>query len=165
MRKILVALLILSMLIAGALGEMEWNVEQAVEVLKAYWRDEVYEGFATDAADGYLEIKNTRVVVIQKEPEAADAELQEYADRYFGDVAYIVEFLLYTDVLGIAPYYHQTGEWDCVVVHEDGSMEVPAEHPFDAYRSRTYSMDFSGILAEVIDLGQAYNAVYHLNNE
>lgn len=162
MRRLLVWLLTLAMMVPCALGEAEWDVEGAVEALKACWRDEVYEGMA---ADGYLEVKNTRVVTVANAPKAEGEAAQAYADEYFGDVEYIVEFLLYVDLMGTAPYYQSAGAWSCVVVHTDGTMAVPAENPFDVYLAHTYILDLSGIVESVIDLNQDCNDVYHLLKE
>lgn len=162
-KQILICLLMLALLIPCGLCETEYDVAAAVEALKTYWRDEAY-AFAEDQ-DGYLEIKNTRIVVIADEPKAENEDMQPQMDKCFADVDYIVEFILYSDMLGAAPYYQNAGSWNCVVVRKDGSMEVPAESPFDDYRSHTYSLDVSGIVADVIDLNQEYNAVYHLLEE
>ncbi len=163
MKKFLLCLLVAALLIPAGLCEAELDAAAAVEVLKDYWRNEVYS-FAEELP-GYLEIKNTRVVVIADEIGIEDAFEQEQAEKCFGGVDYIVEFMLYADMLGAAPYYQNADSWNCVAVREDGSMEVLIENPFDAYRARTYSLDVSGIVADVIDLNQEYNAVYHLLEE
>ena len=163
MKRFLILLLAAAMLIPCGLCEEEYDVAAVVETLKTCWRDEVY-GFAEDAS-GYLEIKNTRVVVICDAPKAGEESAQAHADECFGNVDYIVEFMLYSDLMGAAPYYQDAGAWDCVAVYEDGSMEVLMENLFSHYTSRTYSLDFSGIIADVVDLNQDYNAVYHLFGE
>ncbi len=163
MKKFLICLLAAALLIPAGLCETEYDVAAAVETLKNCWRDEVYS-FGQELP-GYLEIKNTRVVVIADEIGIEDAFEQEQAEKCFSGVDYIVEFMLYADMLGTAPYYQNAGSWNCVAVREDGSMEVLIENPFDAYRARTYSFDVSGIVADVIDLDQEYNAEYHLLEE
>lgn len=162
MKRFLICLLALAMMVPCALGEAEWNVEAAVDALKACWRDEVYAGMETD---GYLEIKNTRVVKIAGEPKAESEDIQSEAEKIFGDVDYIVEFILYADLTGLAPYYQSADSWSCAVVHKDGTVTVPTENPFDDYRAHTYSLDLSGIVESVTDLNQDYNAVYRLMEE
>lgn len=164
MKKMLCCMLLVVFLAPCAFAEADYDVNAAIDALKACWRDEAY-GFGPEGSDGYLEIKNTRLVIIADEPKAGDENAQAHADELFGDVDCIVEFMLYSDMMGLAPYYQQAGNWTCVVIYEDGSMEVPMEHPFDAYRSRTYSLDLSGIVADAIDLNQAHNAVFRLLEE
>jgi hypothetical protein len=153
-------------LIPSALCENEQNemIEAAIETLTEYWRAEVYS-FAPEDSAGYLEIKNVRVVKISDAPKAGIENAQEYADEIFGEIDCVVEFILYSDTLGIAPYYQNAGAWDCVVVREDGTMEVLVGNPFASYRSRTYSMDVSGIVENVMDFNQEYNAVMYLLEE
>lgn len=157
MKKAMGFMLAILLLFSCAHAEAGYDVEAAIETLKACWRDEVYD-FAPEGSDGYLEIKNTRLVLIQEELSAED----EYAHELFGDVDCIVEFVLYSDAMGLAPYYQQAGNWQCVLIHKDGSTETVMVHPFDEYRARTYSLDLSGIVENVIDLNQTHNAVFHL---
>lgn len=166
MKKFLTWMLMLMLLIPSALCENEQNemIEAAIETLKEYWRAEVYS-FAPEESAGYLEIKNVRVVKIADAPEAGIENAQEYADEIFGEIDCVVEFILYSDTLGMAPYYQNAGAWDCVAVKEDGTMEVLVGNPFDTYRSRTYSMDVSGIVEDVVDFNQEYNAVMYLLEE
>ena len=162
MKRWMACLLAVMLMLPVGLCEEGYNIAGAVEALKACWYGEY---FFAENLPGYLEIKNTRVVRIAEKPKAADESMQPYADEYFGGVDYIVEFMLYSDLLGMAPYYQETGNWDCVVVYKDGSMEVPVNHPFDDYRARTYSTDVSGMIDAVIDFSQEYNAVYYLMEE
>lgn len=160
MKKAMIFILAMLFLFSGAYAEETYDVGAAIETLKMCWRDEVYD-FAPEGSDGYLEIKNTRLVLIQDDLAAENKQAQEF----FGDVDCIVEFVIYSDVMGLAPYYQQAGNWQCVLIYKDGSMEVVMNHPFDEYRSRTYSLDLSGIVEDVIDLNQTHNAVYHLLEE
>ena len=162
MKKLIVCLLMAALLIPGGLCESEYDVAAAVEALKACWREEYS---LAENLPGYLEIKNTRIVTIAETPKAAEESMQQCADELFGDVDYIVEFMLYCDPMGMAPYYQNAGNRNCVVVREDGSMEVPVNDLFNVYRARTYSMDISGIVADVIDFNQEYNGIYHLMEE
>ena len=163
MRKTILWLMLAVLLCSPALGERQYDIDAAVEALKECWRSEVYG--SAENLEGYLEIKNTRVIEISDTPKADDSIMQQQADQFFGGVDYIVEFMLYSDLSCSAPYYQNAGAWECVVVYEDGTMQTPAHSPFYVYRSRTYSMDFSGIITDVIDLNQEYNAVYRLLQE
>ena len=131
-------------------------VTQAIESLKQEWgvvySDDIYlEG------EGFLEIKNTRILyTFDNIDEGTAAEL-------FGDVDYIVEFLLYTNLYESAPYYMNHGLYDTVTFYSDGSIEVPAMSLLHLYRNYTLTYDFSTIVESVEDLGSAYNAVYTLN--
>ena len=162
MKRFFLWLLLAALLIPAGLCEAKCDIPAAIDALKVCWREEY-----ASAGDepGYLEIKNTRVIAIADKPKAAQESLQAQADEIFGEVSYIVEFILYSDLANMAPYYTDAGIWDCVVVHRDGTMSVPVNNPFDAYSARTYSMDLSGIITGVTDLNQAHNAVYHLLEE
>lgn len=162
MKKWIICLLIVVMMLPAGLCEAEYDIAAAIENLKTCWREEYS---SAGKLPGYLEIKNTRVVVITDEPKAPEESVQPYADAYFADVDYIVEFMLYSDLMGMAPYYQAAGVWDCVVVYKDGSVQTPMNSPFDEYRARTYTFDVAGIIADVIDLGQEYNAAYRLLEE
>lgn len=162
MKRFLLWILLTALLIPAGLCETQCDIPAAIEALKACWREEYA---ASESAPGYLEIKNTRIIAIAEAPKAAQESMQPQADEIFGNVSCIVEFMLYSNLAGLAPYYQAPGIWECVMVHKDGTMAVPLNNPFDAYRARTYSMDLSGIIADVTDLKQEYNAVYHLLEE
>lgn len=163
MRRMLCICLVLMML-PYACAESGCDVNAAIDVLKACWKEEVYS-FAPEGGKGYLEIKNTRIVEIQDEPKAEDEYSQALAEEYFSDVEYIVEFMLYSDLMGMEPYYQEAEQWKCVLVYKDGSMEAVMQHPFDAYRSKTYSVDISGIIEAAVDLHGTHNAVFYLLEE
>ncbi len=142
-------------------------VEQAIEVLKAHWEQSYAE--TSDFTNGYLEIKNTRIIKIKDEPTTPDGDSTNTTlISQFGNVEYVVEFMLYSDYFGSSafgdkPYYTNISLDDAVVIYKDGSAEVRRQTPFEIYRSRTYSLDYSGIIEDIADLGSAYNAVYNLN--
>lgn len=145
-------------------SQSKWDslVQQAISALTSFWK----EAYAKDqiSENGYLEIVNTRIISIksplQKDQNNTDASKQA-AKQYFGDTAYIIEFVLYTDYFGSHPYYSLTELNNCVIVKKDGTYTV-SRNPFDLYRSRTYSTDYSGIIEQIDELGGAYDAVYEL---
>jgi len=123
-------------------------VESAREALCDEWAD-IYS--KDRGCEEYVEIINTRVVTINRG--AGDV------NEMFWGVKYLVEFELFTDYLGTAPYYTNAGVYDCVIVYKDGSMEVMSQNPIDFYRSRYYTTDFSDIIDEMVNLGSTYNTV------
>lgn len=160
MKKMMCLLFAVLILCSGSLAEDRYDVEAAIETLKACWRDEVY-AFAPEKNEGYLEIKNTRLVLIREELTEDD----EIAQELFGNVECIVEFVLFSDLLDLAPYYQPADSWQCVLIRRDGTMETAVQHPFDQYSSRTYSFDFSNIIEDVLDLNQTHNGVFRLSEE
>ena len=152
-------------------GEYDELVLPAVELILDAWREiyrdperaEVYAGHS-----GYLEIKNTRVIRIQDEPRSARNETGEpdRATDFFGDIAYIVEFIIYSDYYSSEPYYIYTETCSCILVHRDGQYELfKWRTPLELYSSRVFEYNYSRIIEEIVDLNGAYNAVYHLLEE
>lgn len=126
----------------GAIGEA------AAELERVWQRD--YENSEINT-DGYFEIKNTRVITIKQN------DIEE-----FKDVDFVVEFVLFTDYYGSAPYYSQLGKWDTVVVYKDGKMEVPTTNIFKSYSMQHYAFDYSDIIKDIKDYGSEYNCVKKL---
>lgn len=129
-------------------------VDDAVRELKSEWTDIYNRKLGNIEYNGYFEIKNTRVI------EIGDTDIE-----LFKDIDYIVEFVLFTDYFGSAPYYSSIGISDTVVVYSDGAMEVPNTNLLTAYRSRYYTVDFSDIIKKVNDCKDKYNCVEYLKIE
>lgn len=127
---------------------MEELAEAAIELLKLEWKDIYSSDFLE--SDCYFEIKNTRVI-----------EINETNDKILKNVDYIVEFVLYTDYFGSAPYYCSTGLSDSVVVYDDGTMEVSRSNVLQIYRTAYYA-NLSDVVKTVYDLGDMYNCVEYL---
>ena len=147
MKRAIAILLILFLLVGmSACGkpEKDETVLQAIQELKEAWKQD----YATRAThtDGYFEIKNTRVIYIKDNSVA-----------HFEDVACIVEFELYTDYYGSAPYYMDAGRLDSVTVYKDGTMEVNPMNPILIYSRATYTTDFSDLIGAITDYGTQYN--------
>lgn len=123
-------------------------ITKAIEELKDYWED-LYEESKVEN-DGYFEIKNTRIITIKDN----DTEL-------FDNIKYIIEFELYTDYMGSAPYYEDVGVYNTVVVYEIGKMDVES-NLIRAYRNKTYQTDYSGFIKSVDDYHGYYNCVKKL---
>lgn len=125
-------------------------VEKAIEEMKKCQKG-LHVGMSEDEL--YLEIKNTRLITIKD-------NIDEDIDRsgIFKDVECVVEFMVINNSFDAAPYYFQFT--DSYAIYKDGSVK---EHSaFNLYRTRTYSTDFSGIIDEIYDLGDAFNGVCDL---
>lgn len=121
----------------------------AVEELKAHWQ-EIYNETAPDT-DRYFEIKNTRVITIKKND-----------IKPFKDMAYLIEFVLYTDYLGTSPYYEDVNVANSVIVYKSGYMEVANTNPIKSYRSITFNTDVTGYVKEIDDYHNEYNCTEYL---
>lgn len=117
----------------------------AVSAVKDYWQAMYDE--STAETDGYFEIKNTRLITI------GENELRE-----FENVAYLVEFVLYTDYFGTAPYHDNACAYDTVIVYKDGTMEVTSNRIWH-YRTTTYETDYSAFIAAIDDYHDTYNCI------
>ncbi len=134
-------------------------VEDAIEILEEHWEESYEEdlGISWSEPDGHFEIKNTRVIKIKDNIKEDDKAYQ-----YFGDVEYVIEFVLFTDYLASAPYYKDYGLSNSVLVYEDGDLEVSPHNLFDLYKNYTYSFDYSEIIDEIVDYGDKFNCVKKL---
>ena len=133
---------------AAVSEETDALVRQAIHHLKAAWRQE-YSRLEPGYADGYMEIIHTRVITVA--PNDLD---------FWRDITCVVEFQLFSDFLGGAPYYANTGIDDTVTFYADGHCEAGSS-PFRAYGSKTFSYQFDWI-EEIQDLGTAYNGAWYL---
>ena len=154
MKKItlLIAMLMLTVALSSCGGtpgrEYVKEVEAAIAAVKDEWR-----GYNRDLGfEPYLEIKNTRIVFVEED-----------AGEHFDNYDYVVEFVLFTNYYGSAPYYDNIGLNDSVVVYTDGSIEVQDKNPFVLYRSRTFDSEFSGIIKNIVDLSSSYNQVIKID--
>ena len=123
-------------------------ITKAIDLVKSNWTAYYIEDPAF--GDGYFEIKNTRVITIKEN----DIEL-------FADLAYIIEFDIYTDLYGSAPYYADAGLDDCVVVYKNGAMDV-VRNVIQTYRNTTYQSDFSAFIETIDDYHEQYNCITDL---
>ncbi len=176
MRKLITLILALALTLACCPADAEaggsdiiWGTpEQAATaaraVLLAAWRTDLAEVVAkySLATTGYLEIRSTRVFTIAEHPAAvrSDGEPISQASMFDG-VTFVVEFIILTDDRGTSPYAFYDGYNDHVILLRNGDSSVGIS-PFRTYIARTYSLDFSGIITEVTDLGTQLNGVWHL---
>ncbi len=133
-------------------------IAQALEVLKAGWKEE-YDKNATSGVTFRLDIRGVRVIRIKD-------ELNETAQKIFGDTKYVIEFLfyddIYSDVNGFSGhkvgYYDYSGQMDSVLVDRQNNMTL-SSHPIRNYSGRTYEMDYSSFIEEVTDYRDQYNQI------
>lgn len=149
MKKLYSLLLVLCLIFSLSACGTDKNdiVSKAVSVLENHWED-LYEDSKVET-DGHFEIKNTRVV-----------NIKENNTEEFKNIDYIVEFILYTDYLGSAPYYENVGIDDTVVVYKDGTMEVQ-RNLINRYRNKYYSNDYD-FIKSIDDYGDKYNCIEDL---
>ncbi len=120
-------------------------IKEAVEELKTQW-EEVYEESKYDH-DGHFEIKNTRIITIK-----------ENNEKTLKNVSYIVEFEIFTDSKGTAPYYTPTRTYNSVVVYDDGKMEVKERNILtSAFYISKNGYNYSKVIESVDDYGDKYN--------
>ena len=124
-------------------------VTAATAQLKKHWKQEYQDENKADT-DGYFEITNVRVITIK-----------ENDIKLFQDVAYIVEYELYTDYYGSAPYYDNYVVDDTVVVYKNGTMDV-SQNLIWKYRNTAYQTDFSVFIEDIDDYGGQYNCIEKL---
>ena len=123
-------------------------VIEATAQLMEYWKQSYKEsGVETD---GYFEIKNTRVITIK-----------ENKIELFKDVAYIIEYELYTDYMGCAPYYENCGVNNNVVVYKNGTMDV-VNNLIRLYRNTFFQTDYAGFIEAIDDYHGQYNCTEKL---
>ncbi len=126
-------------------------VTEATEQLKSHWKE--YCEDPDSNMDGYFEIKNVRVITIK------DNEIEQFDLK---DAAYIIEYELYTDYMGSAPYYENCGIDNNVVVYKNGTMEV-SSNVIQMYRGQTYQTDFSDFMEAIDDCHDQYNCIENLS--
>ena len=133
-------------------------IRQALSALRSAWQQE-YLGQHYCAGEHRLDIRGTRVIRVK-------SELAEREAKYFGDVACMVEFLIYNDYFAAEQpgpgvgYDDAVQRLNTVVVYRSGLMQAVALSPIESYRSRTYSNDYTGFIEEVVDYGGQYNQVF-----
>lgn len=133
---------------------MLWQdtVTVAKQAVAQEWESIYTDLFASrQNTDGYLEIKDTRII-----------EIEPNSNQYFSNVSEVVEFVLYTDYRGSAPYYSNVHLADSVVFYTDGSYEVFNRNLFETYSANVYSWDYSDFIAEIHDLKSGFNETYYL---
>ena len=135
-------------------------LSKAVDALRRGWLAE-YTGKYGMSRNGYLNITHTRISYIREDFAAQDLS-ESKAAAPFQNAYCVVEFLLMSDYNGTAPYYSNATVWDSVIVYRDGTAKAVQQSPFRMYSARTYDYDYTDMIEEVRDCGDACNAVYYL---
>ena len=139
-------------------GDYDVIITQALAVLKDGWKEE-FAKYSQPGITYYVDIRGVRVVRIKD-------NLEGKASEPFGNLKYLVEFLLYDDYFSSGSSLksgHNVGYLDlsgvnCVVtVDLDDNMALTMTNPLRIYSSRTFNYDYSAIIEEVIDLHDRYN--------
>lgn len=120
-------------------------ITDAILIMKVHWAT-LYSSSRVET-DRYFEIKNTRVITIKEN----DIE-------FLRDIAYIVEFEIYSDYFGSAPYYTDIGTHDTVVVYKNGTMEA-SSNLIQRFRAIYYNNDFSEFIESIDDYHGEYNCI------
>ena len=116
-------------------------IKEATDVLKDEWKNQYEE----HCGDGYFEIKNTRIIVIK-----------DNENKYFDNIKYIIEFVLFTDYYGTSPYYSEAHFLNSVIYYESGEVK-PINNYLRLYSSKTFDYDYSKIIESIVDYGSKYN--------
>lgn len=129
------------------------TISIAKEAVIQEWEN-IYTDLSADGQDpdGYLEFKDIRII-----------EIKPNDNKYFSNVSVVVEFVLYTDYHGSAPYYTDVHLADSVAFYADGSYQVLDRSLFETYSANSYSWDYSDFIAEIYDLKSDYNETYCLS--
>jgi len=133
-------------------------VNKAIEVLAEAW-NETYSNGNYTTEEYRVDIRNTRIICIKD-------VLEETEEKYFGNVEYIIEFMIFDDTFSAggypsgynAGYYSYSGVDDNVVVYRDGQMECKTQ-AITRYRSQTFKYDYSTFIEQIIDLHDQFNQV------
>ena len=158
----------LEALIAAAQLELTMQedrlIERSVELLKDYYKAEYAEineyGYVDNPVEGYLEIIHTQVVYLKDE--IVVEEKYANAAMLFDNVAAIVEFIVLDDWYGTNSYYMPSFGVMSVLQYRDGTLEVRQGSQIDRYRSRTYTTDFTPIIASISDRNYEFNNTWYL---
>ncbi|MBQ8312321.1 MAG: hypothetical protein IJX84_03850 [Clostridia bacterium] len=159
----------LQQLISAAQIELERSEEQyvakAIELVKDYWKKEIYSRDSHASHDGYLEILNTQIAYVNRDV-ATKTEPASSAEHMFQNVYCVIDFTLLSDYFAATPsFYSNVNMYDSVTVYMDGTMELTNMSLILKYFNRLYSGDLSHILSSTTNCGSTYNAVFHLLEE
>ena len=128
------------------------EIQDALELIRAAWQEQA-DQYPEIMSGPYVDIKNTRIVRLADKP--ADASSEKPVEE-LKDIDYIVEFMMLTNYYGDT-YPCNVGILDTVAVYKNGKMEVQKTNLMNALRAKYFMSDFSGVIEEIIDLGEAYN--------
>lgn len=137
----------------GTATEYDETVQQALDLIKDTWQDQA-DQYPDMTPSPYVDIKNTRIIKISEKP--INVQMDDSPVEELEDIDYIIEFMMLTNYFGDT-YPCNAGTFDTVVVHKDGTMEVPKSNIMNSIRAKYFLSDFSGVIDEIVDLGDTYN--------
>lgn len=129
------------------------KIEKAIDLLVDEWEVIAVED---ECNNGYLEIKNTRIV----KPDSNDLA----NTLGVNNIEYIVEFVIFTDFYGAAPYYYETQHQNNVIFYSDGTGAV-ATNAVQMYSSLTYDYALDKCSFSVLDCNSTFNQVFDLEGK
>lgn len=121
-------------------------VEEAIDEIKSFWSEQYAD---QQVQDGEVEIIYTRFIKISDD-----------SDDIFEDMDYIVEFVLLYN-FSESDYDSVAQHGNCVCVYKDGTKKVMG-NPFQIYRSKKFTNDFSHLIESVEDMKDKYNRVLNI---
>lgn len=143
------------LLLWGATGCEKKNphedmIQKARNMVMDAWAAEYAAESYTDGSiitDGTVQIKNTRVIVLKDHED-------KFSD-YLENMSYIIEFTIFADYYGTAPYYTEIPIHNNVIVYKNGAMEV-RDNILRAIFGVRYAFP-TDHMAQVLDYGGEYN--------
>ena len=158
MRKIYGILLLMITLLAmsfSALADEDpygEKIQDALELVRTAWQEQA-DQYPEMMPAPYVDIKNTRIIRLFEKP--VDVQSEKPVEELKG-IECIIEFMMLTNYFGDT-YPCNAGVYDSVVVFTNGKMEIQRSNLLNAVRAKYYLTDYSGVIEEIIDLGDAYN--------
>ncbi len=126
---------------------------KAIDEVKTTWEKRYAEMQEQTNTTGYLEIKNTRIIKINSVDESIEG-----AD-FFKGIDCIVEFVLFSDYFGTAPYYPNISMMNSVAINKDGTCEM---FELRHYIQKNYDYKLSAINYDVVALEDQFNQKFDL---
>ena len=133
--------------------EYDALVKEALGSLRKAWKDMAREDKYMNTP--HVNVRDTRIIKISENPVRKDTAEEKEVEE-LRDVEYIIEFLLYSNYISDT-YPLNVGICDSVTVYKNGEMEAPKKNLLTLVRAKYYISDFSGIIDEIIYLGDAYD--------
>ncbi len=117
------------------------RIEKARSIICEKWENEARLSHLDEVN---IEIKNTRIIWIK-----------ENNNEFFSDVECIVEFVIFSDYLGSAPYMQEVQQNNVVLLKNDGSYEI-GDYIKYVFQT-TYGWNHIDCISEITDYGTAFN--------
>lgn len=129
------------------------EIEKALDLIREAWQDRA-DKYPVLMPKPYVNVKNTRIIKIAEDPKSEETDNKPL--EILTDVDYIIDFMMLTNYYGDS-YPINVEKWDQVIVKQDGSMEAYDGDLLNRISKSTGIIDFTGIIDEIIDLGDAYS--------